>query len=55
VIEALPLYQSIELIREPALGRFPVATLLIAILYLVALGAAGMVITTRRLGRRLLA
>jgi len=55
VIEALPLYQSIELIREPALGRFPVATLLIAILYLVALGAAAMVITTRRLGRRLLA
>ncbi|HEY3869441.1 MAG TPA: ABC transporter permease [Actinocrinis sp.] len=53
VIEALPLYQSIELIREPALGRFPVATLLIAALYLVCFGAAAMALATRRLGRLL--
>jgi lipooligosaccharide transport system permease protein len=55
LIEALPLYQSIELIREPALGRFPAAALLIAILYLIAFGSAAMVVATRRLGRRLLA
>jgi lipooligosaccharide transport system permease protein len=55
VIEALPLYQSIELIREPALGRFPAATLLIAIVYLAAFGSAAMAVTTRRLGKRLLA
>jgi lipooligosaccharide transport system permease protein len=53
-IEILPLYQSIELIREPALGRFPVATLLIAALYLAAFTAVAMAIATRRLGRLLL-
>ena len=54
VIEALPLYQSIELIREPALGRFPATALLIAVLYLTAFGSAAMAVATRRLGRRLL-
>lgn len=53
LIEALPLYQSIELIREPALGRFPALTLLIAALYLVGFGAAAMAIATHRLGRLL--
>lgn len=55
VIEVLPLYQSIELIREPALGQFPVWTLLIAALYLVVFGAVAMAIATRRLGRSLAA
>jgi lipooligosaccharide transport system permease protein len=54
LIEVLPLYQSIELIREPALGRFPAATLVIAILYLACFGAAAMALATRRLGRLLL-
>lgn len=54
VIEILPLYQSIELIREPALGRFPATTLLVAILYLAAFAAVAMTIAARRLGRQLL-
>jgi lipooligosaccharide transport system permease protein len=54
LIEILPLYQSIELIREPALGHFPAATLLTAILYLAAFGTAAMAIATRRLGKKLL-
>jgi lipooligosaccharide transport system permease protein len=54
VIEVLPLYQSIELIREPALGRFPAVTLLVAIGYLVVFGGVAMVIAARRLGRMLL-
>ncbi|HEX4787489.1 MAG TPA: ABC transporter permease [Actinospica sp.] len=54
LIEALPLYQSIELIREPALGRFPATTLAVAILYLACFGAASMALATRRLGRLLL-
>ena len=54
VIEALPLYQSIELIREPALGRFPVGTLLSATVYLTLFGWAAMSLGTRRLGRLLL-
>lgn len=54
LIEILPLYQSIELIREPALGRFPVVTLVVAALYLVAFAAVAMAIAVRRLGRLLL-
>jgi lipooligosaccharide transport system permease protein len=54
LIEILPLYQSIELIREPALGRFPAATLLIATLYLAAFATVAMAIAARRLGRKLL-
>lgn len=54
LIELLPLYQSIELIREPALGRFPAVTLLIAALYLAAFGAVAMAVAARRLGRLLL-
>ena len=52
-IEALPLYQSIELIREPALGRFPAVTLLSATLYLACLGTVAMAVSIRRLGRLL--
>jgi len=55
LIEVLPLYQSIELIREPALGRFPAGTLIIAALYLLLFGAAAMFVATRRLGRSLTA
>jgi len=55
LIEALPLYQSIELIRGPALGRFDGPPLAIAACYLAVFGAIAMVIATRRLGSRLLA
>lgn len=55
LIEALPLYQSIELIREPALGQFPARTLLVAGFYLLAFGIVAMAIATRRLGRSLTA
>jgi lipooligosaccharide transport system permease protein len=34
MIQALPLYQSIELIRGPALGRFEVPALAFAVCYL---------------------
>jgi lipooligosaccharide transport system permease protein len=54
LIEALPLYQSIELIRWPALGRFDAPALLVAAGYLAVFGAVGMVIATQRLERRLL-
>lgn len=54
IIEALPLYQSIELIREPALGRFPEGALLFATAYLAIFGWAAMIVATRRLARQLL-
>jgi lipooligosaccharide transport system permease protein len=54
LIEALPLYQSIELIRGPALGSFNGPALLTAACYLAAFGAAGLFIATRRLERLLL-
>jgi hypothetical protein len=53
-IEALPLYQSIQLIRGPALGSFDVPALTSAACYLAAFGTAGMIIATRRLGKLLL-
>jgi lipooligosaccharide transport system permease protein len=53
-IEALPLYQSIELIRGPALGQFDLPALAVATGYLVVFSAAGMLIATRRLEKRLL-
>jgi lipooligosaccharide transport system permease protein len=53
LIEALPLYQSIELIRGPALGRFDAPTLVTAACYLAVFGAAAMFIATRRLARLL--
>jgi lipooligosaccharide transport system permease protein len=54
LIEALPLYQSIQLIRGPALGNFDVPTLASATCYLAVFGTVGMIIATRRLGRLLL-
>jgi lipooligosaccharide transport system permease protein len=54
LIEALPLYQSIQLIRGPALGSFDVPTLMSAACYLAVFGTAGMIIATRRLGMLLL-
>jgi lipooligosaccharide transport system permease protein len=52
-IEILPLYQSIELIRGPALGRFDGPALAVATCYLIVFGAAGMIIASRRLARLL--
>jgi lipooligosaccharide transport system permease protein len=54
LIEALPLYQSIELIREPALGHYAALPVLEAIGYLVVFGIAGTALATRRLERLLL-
>jgi lipooligosaccharide transport system permease protein len=54
LIEVLPLYQSIELIRGPALGRFDAPGLIFATGYLAVFGAVGMIITIRRLGTLLL-
>ena len=54
VIEALPLYQSIELIRGPALGRFDGPALGVAVGYLTLFGVVGMAIAIRRLGKLLL-
>jgi lipooligosaccharide transport system permease protein len=54
VIEALPLYQSIELIREPALGELH-WSFLVAVLYLAVFGTVGLAVATRRLARMLLA
>jgi lipooligosaccharide transport system permease protein len=53
LIEALPLYQSIELVREPALGSFTLASL-VPVAYLVAFGAIALWIATRRMTRMLL-
>jgi len=53
-IEILPLYQSIALIRGPALGSFDGVALAVAVVYLVVFGVVGMVVATRRLGRLLL-
>jgi lipooligosaccharide transport system permease protein len=55
LIEALPLYQSIELIRGPALGRFDGPALATATCYLTVFGTVGMIIAIRRLGKLLLA
>jgi lipooligosaccharide transport system permease protein len=53
LIEALPLYQSIELVREPALGSFTLASLA-PVAYLVAFGTIALWIATRRMTRMLL-
>jgi len=54
VVEILPLYQSIQLLREPALGIFhwDIAG---AVLYLSAFGSLALALATRRLTRQLLA
>ena len=54
LVEALPLYQSIQLIRGPALGSFDGLTLAFATCYLALFGTAAMIIATRRLGKLLL-
>jgi len=54
VVEILPLYQSIQLLREPALGIFHWG-IAVAVLYLVAVGSFGLALATRRLARQLLA
>jgi lipooligosaccharide transport system permease protein len=53
VIEILPLYQSIQLVREPALGNLGWSAL-VPLAYLVAFGAFAMWITTRRMTRMML-
>jgi lipooligosaccharide transport system permease protein len=53
LIEILPLYQSIELIREPALGHVGWHVLVGAI-YLIAFGSMALAIASRRLARMLL-
>ncbi|MFJ6194867.1 ABC transporter permease [Micromonospora sp. NPDC092111] len=53
VVRALPLYQSIELVREPALGRLG-WDLLIPVVYLVAFGSIAMYVATRRMTRAML-
>jgi lipooligosaccharide transport system permease protein len=53
LIQILPLYQSIQLLREPALGIFH-PDILVAIVYLAVLGSLALVLATRRLSRQLL-
>jgi lipooligosaccharide transport system permease protein len=53
VIEVLPLYQSIQLVREPALGNVG-WTVLVPLAYLLAFGTVAMWITTRRMTRLML-
>ena len=53
IIEALPLYQSIVLVRDPALGDWQVGPILFAAGYLLCFGAVATMIATRRLGRKL--
>jgi lipooligosaccharide transport system permease protein len=53
VVEILPLYQSIQLLREPALGSFH-WDMAVAALYLAAFGSLALALATRRLTRQLL-
>jgi lipooligosaccharide transport system permease protein len=53
VVEILPLYQSIQLLREPALGAFH-WDIAVAALYLVVFGSLALALATRRLTRQLL-
>jgi lipooligosaccharide transport system permease protein len=53
VIEALPLYQSIELVREPALDQMGWG-IAIAAGYLLVFGVAALWLATRRMARALL-
>jgi lipooligosaccharide transport system permease protein len=53
IIEILPLYQSIQLVRQPALGIFG-PSLLIPIAYLLAFGTVAMWLATRRMTRMML-
>jgi lipooligosaccharide transport system permease protein len=51
-VQLLPLYHSIELIREPALGHVG-ASLLLSAAFLACLGTLALVVGVRRLERRL--
>ena len=53
LIQVLPLYQSIQLLREPSLGIFH-WDMVVAVLYLLAFGSIGLALATRRMGRKLL-
>ena len=53
MIEVLPLYQSIQLLREPALGIFD-WILLEPVMYLTVFGTLALGLATRRLHRQLL-
>ncbi|MEV0214891.1 ABC transporter permease [Micromonospora sp. ALFpr18c] len=53
LIRALPLYHSIELVREPALGHLG-WDLLIPVVYLVAFGSIATYVATRRMTRAML-
>ena len=53
VVEVLPLYQAIQLVREPALGVFSWSAL-IPVVYLLAFGAVATWIAVRRMTRLML-
>ncbi|MDE3131904.1 MAG: ABC transporter permease [Acidobacteriota bacterium] len=53
LIELLPLYQSIQLLREPALGTLH-WSMLVAAGYLLVFGSLALALATRRLSRKLL-
>jgi lipooligosaccharide transport system permease protein len=53
LIEILPLYQSIQVVREPALGVFH-WNILVAVVYLAVFGSLALALATRRLSRQLL-
>ena len=52
LVQVLPLYQSIQLLREPALGSFH-ADIVVAIVYLTVFGSLALALATRRLTRQL--
>jgi lipooligosaccharide transport system permease protein len=52
VVECLPLYQAIELLRQPALGHVGTG-LLVPVVYLAAMGTVALVWALRRLRTRL--
>jgi lipooligosaccharide transport system permease protein len=53
IVECLPLFQSIQLIREPALGNVGVHSL-VPVLYLALMGLLGLAVARRRLEGALL-
>jgi lipooligosaccharide transport system permease protein len=53
LVEVLPLYQCIQLLREPALGIFH-WDILVALGYLIVVGSLALALGTRRLSRQLL-
>ena len=53
LVELSPLYRSVDLLRSLTIGTVGAAAL-VDVLYLLALGALGLTVTSRRLGRLLL-